>query len=78
MDERNRERVVLRGWVTDPGDVSQVKQVVYLGGCWQEACRDGIVHVYCCFRHHVTDWLQLLLKILQVLVDHCAKDPLDL
>ena len=64
--------------MTDPGDVSQVKEVVYLGGGRQEALCDRVVHVYRSLSQYVSDRLQFLLKVLEVLVDHRAKDTLDL
>ena len=61
-----------------PGDVSQVEQVVYLGGCGQEARHHTVVHLDGGLGHDVADRLHLLLEVLQLLVDHAAKDSLDL
>ena len=63
---------------TDPRDVSQIKEVVYLGGGGQEALYDRVVHVYRSLSQYVSDRLQFLLKVLEVLVDHGAEDTLDL
>ena len=49
-----------------------------LGGCGQEALHDAVVQFDGGLRHDVANGLHLLLKVLQLLVDHAAKDSLDL
>ena len=64
--------------VSDPGDVTQVEEVVDLGWRGQEALHDGVVQLDGCLRHDVADWLHLLFEVLKLLIDHAAKDSLDL
>ncbi|RUS76207.1 hypothetical protein EGW08_016014, partial [Elysia chlorotica] len=63
---------------THSGDVPHVEQVVDLGRGGEEPLHDGVVHLDGRLRHDVADGLHLLLKVLQLLVDHAAKDSLDL
>lgn len=51
---------------------------MYLGGCGQELLDDRLVHLNSGLGHDVSDRLHLLLKVLKLLVDHAAKDSLDL
>lgn len=60
------------------GDVPEVEEVVYLGGCGQELLDNRLVHLNGGLGHDVSDRLHLLLKVLKLLVDHAAKDSLDL
>lgn len=60
------------------GDVPEVEEVVYLGGCGQELLDDRLVHLDGGLSHDVSDRLHLLLKVLKLLVDHAAEDSLDL
>ena len=64
--------------VSDLGDVTQVEEVVDLGWRGQEALHNGVVQLYGRLRHDVANGLHLLLKVLKFLVDHAAKDSLDL
>ena len=61
-----------------PGDVTQVEEIVDLSWRGQEAVDDGVVHFNGGLCHDGTNWLHFLLEVLQFLVDHRTKDPLDL
>ena len=63
---------------TNPRDVPEIEEIVDLGWCWQEPADNGLVHLNGGLGHDFTNWLHLLLKVLQLLVDHGAKDPFDL
>ena len=60
------------------GDVSEVEQVVYLGGSGEHAVGDVVVDLNGGLRHDVPQWLHILIEVLQLLVDHGTKDALDL
>ncbi len=51
---------------------------MYLGGRRQHACGDVVVDLDGGLSHDITQWLHVLVKILQLLVDHRTKDTLDL
>ena len=61
-----------------PGDIPEVEEVVDLGRRGQELVHNNIVHLYCGLSQHVRNGLHLLVKLHQLLVNHAAKDPLDL
>lgn len=61
-----------------PGDVSEVEEVVYLGGRGQEAGDGRVVELQGGLGQDRTYRLHLLLKLLQLLVDHSTIDTLDL
>lgn len=60
------------------GNVSQVEQVVYLGRSRQEIGRNSRVEFKCGLSQNISNWLHILLEVLQFLVDHCAEDASDL
>ena len=64
--------------LSHPGDIPEVEEVVDLGWRGQELVHNNIVHVYCGLSQHVRDGLHVLVKLHQLLVNHAAKDPLDL
>lgn len=64
--------------MSDLGDVSQVEKVVYLGGSGEKISRNSRVEFECGLGQNVSNWLHILLEVLQFLVDHCAKDAPDL
>jgi len=43
---------------------------MYFGGRRQETGGNLVIHFYRRLGHYLTDWLQLLLEILQLLADH--------
>ena len=59
-------------------DVPEVEEVVYLGGSGQHAGGDGVVDLDGGLGHDVSQGFDVLVEVLQLLVDHCAKDALDL
>lgn len=63
---------------TDLGNVPQVEEVVDFGGGGEEFLDHRLVHFNGGLCHDVSDRLHLLLKVLQFLIDHAAKDSLDL
>ena len=69
---------MISGVVTYLGDVPEIEEVVYLSGCGQHACGDVVIDLYGGLGHDVSQWLHILVKVLQLLVDHGAKDALDL
>ena len=60
------------------GNVPHVEEIVYL--CWsgQHASRDEVINLNGGSCHQVSKWLHVLVKILELLIYHCAKDTLDL
>lgn len=60
------------------GNVAQIEEIVNSGWCWQELLHDGVVHLDGCMCHNVADRLHFFLEILQLLIDHGAKDPLQI
>jgi len=51
---------------------------VYFGGGGEHACGDVVVDLDGGLGHDVPKGLHILIKVLQLLIDHCAKDALDL
>ena len=60
------------------GNVSHVEEVVDLSWCWEELLNNSVIHLNGRLSHDISNRLHLFLKILQFLVDHAAKDSLDL
>ena len=60
------------------GDVSEVKQVVCLGWSWKKRGCDGVIQFQGGLSQNVSDGLHLLLKPLQLLINHGTVDALDL
>ena len=46
-------------------DVTQIEQVVDLGGRGEELAHDGLVHLDCGLCHDISDRLHFFLKVLQ-------------
>lgn len=63
---------------TDLGNVPQVEEVVDFGGGGEEFLDHCLVHFNGGLGHDVSDRFHLLLKVLKFLIDHAAKDSLDL
>ena len=78
QDEPTYVQILISGVVTYLGDVPEIEEVVYLSGCGQHACGDVVIDLYGGLSHDVSQWLHILVKVLQLLVDHGAKDALDL
>jgi len=51
---------------------------VYFGGDGEHACGDIVVDLDGGLGHNVLKGLDILVKVLQLLMDHCVKDVLDL
>ena len=65
------------GW-TDLGDVPEVEEVVDFGWSGKHPCGDEVIDVNSSLCHGVAKGLHILVKILQLLVDHGPKDTTDL
>lgn len=51
---------------------------MYLGGSGEKISRNSRVEFECGLGQNVSNWLHILLEVLQFLVDHCAEDAPDL
>ena len=49
-----------------------------LGGGWQHARRDIVIDLNGGISHDITQWFNIFIKVLQLLVDHGTKDSFNL
>ena len=49
-----------------------------LGGGWQHARRDIVIDLNGSISHDITQWFDIFIKVLQLLVDHGTKDSFNL
>lgn len=73
-------RIVLRLQSTSTylGDVPEVEEVVYFCRGREHTCGDKIINFNGGLGHDISEGFHILIKVLQLLVDHCAKYPFDL
>ena len=51
---------------------------MYFCGGWEHASGDEVIYLNGGLSHHISQWFDILIKVLKLLTDHCAKYALDL
>ena len=61
-----------------PGNISEIKEIMNFGWCWQESGDNRVVHFDGGLGHRVSNRLHFFVEILQLLIYHRPKNSLDL